>query len=258
MKTVILVAAHKPYRMPEDPVYMPLHVGREGKAGFGYTGDDTGEHISGKNANYCELTGLYWAWKNLECDVLGMAHYRRHFAKKRSRKPSWDNLISQAEIEALLQNADAILPTPRNYMIETTYQQYAHAHHAQDLDKTRAILAERWPQYLKKYDEVMARTWGHRFNMFIMKRETADAYCEWLFSVLSELEKRLDISAYSANDARVFGFVAERLIDVWLEHNGLRTCDAPVMFMERQNWLKKGGAFIWRKLRAGLPGKRRT
>lgn len=255
MKTIILVAAHKAYRMPEDAIYLPLHVGREGKEGLGYTGDNTGEHISGKNANYCELTGLYWAWKNLECDALGLAHYRRHFAKRRSLRPDWGNVLGGGEAARLLETADAVVPAPRNYFIETTYQQYAHAHHAIDLDTTREILAERYPAYLEAYDAVMARTWGHRFNMFIMKRETADAYCAWLFDILFELERRLDISAYSKNDARVFGFVSERLLDVWLETNRVKTAEAPVMFMEKQNWLKKGGAFLKRKIAGHLKGK---
>ena len=66
--------------MPEDKIYLPIHVGRVEKADLGYLGDDTGDNISAKNANYCELTGLYWAWKNLKCDYIGLCHYRRYFA----------------------------------------------------------------------------------------------------------------------------------------------------------------------------------
>ena len=96
----------------------------------------------------------------------------------------------------------------------------------------------------------MKRTSGHRFNMFIMKRELADAYCAWLFPVLFELEARLDLSGYSAYDARVFGFVGERLLDVWLLYRGYRGRDIPYVFLEKQNWLKKGAAFLKRKLAA--------
>ena len=96
----------------------------------------------------------------------------------------------------------------------------------------------------------MKRTSGHRFNMFIMKRELADAYCAWLFPVLFELEARLDLSLYSAYDARVFGFVGERLLDVWLLYRGYRGRDIPYVFLEKQNWLKKGAAFLKRKLAA--------
>ena len=59
MDLKILVATHKEYWMPTDEVYLPIHVGRDGKQDLGYTGDNTGENISIKNANYFELTGLY-------------------------------------------------------------------------------------------------------------------------------------------------------------------------------------------------------
>lgn len=70
MNIKIIVAAHKPYRMPDDPMYLPLHVGHVGKSDLGWQGDDSGDNISHKNTNYCELTGLYWAWKNLDADVI--------------------------------------------------------------------------------------------------------------------------------------------------------------------------------------------
>ena len=71
-KTVkIVVATHKKYKMPTDEMYLPLHVGAAGKVDacgnpldLGYQKDNTGDNISGKNASFCELTGLYWAWKN--------------------------------------------------------------------------------------------------------------------------------------------------------------------------------------------------
>jgi len=94
----------------------------------------------------------------------------------------------------------------------------------------------------------MKRTWGPRFNMFVMKREYFDAYCEWLFDILFELERRLDISSYSPYDARVFGFVSERLLDVWIETKDISYKELPCMFMENQNWLVKGGHFLLRKI----------
>ena len=86
--------------------------------------------------------------------------------------------------------------------------------------------------------------------MFIMKREALDAYCTWLFDVLAELEEKLDISEYSSNDQRVFGFVAERLLDVWIETEGVPYCECPFIYLASQHWLKKGSAFLKRKLSA--------
>ncbi len=248
MNIKIIVAAHKPYWMPEDPMYLPLHVGRLGKADIGFTGDHTGDQISAKNANYCELTGLYWAWKNLSADYIGLVHYRRYFSNGRLFGDKRARIIRQAEMEKKLKKCDVLVAKPRHYWIESNYSQYAHAHHAIDLDTTRAVLLDRHPSCVPAFDAVMKRTTGHRFNMFVMKRTLLDRYCEWLFDVLFELEKRLDIRQYNAYDARVFGFVSERLLDVWLEANGIRYLELPCIFMEKQNWLIKGGNFIWRKM----------
>ena len=243
MNIKIIVATHKPYKMPTDPMYVPLQVGSEGKPSLGYLRDNVGDNISAKNANYCELTGLYWAWKHMDADYLGLVHYRRYFSKGRWKK----HILQQSDVEKLLQKADVILPKKRNYFIETTYNQYIHAHHEEDLTKTRDILVEQYPDYVPSFDAIMQRTSGHRFNMLLMKWDKLDAYCTWLFAILEELEKRLDISGYSAYDARVFGFVAERLLDVWIETNGISYTEAPFWYIEKQNWLKKGGAFLKRK-----------
>ena len=244
----IIIATHKPYWMPSDPMYFPLHVGREGKQYLGYTGDNTGDNISRKNTNYCELTGLYWAWKNLSSDYLGLVHYRRHFSNGKLLSDKKNRVITQEELEPKLTKSPIFLPTPRNYWIETNYSQYVHAHHAVDLDTTRAILSEKYPAYVSAYDACMNRTIGHRFNMFIMRRDLLDEYCTWLFDILFTLENRLDISTYNKNDSRVFGFVSERLLDPWIETNHHPYKQIPYVFMESQNWLIKGGNFIKRKV----------
>ena len=240
MTIKILVATHKPYRMPADPVYLPLQVGAAGKAALGFRRDDDGENISAKNANWCELTGVYWAWKNLEADAVGLVHYRRHFKGR-------EGIATGNEIGEMLRETDVILPKKRNYFIETTYSQYAHAHHAQDLDLTRQILMERHPDYVASFDLAMASTKGHRFNMFVMRRNLFDDYCAWLFDVLTELERRLDVTSYSPYDARVFGFVAERLLDVWLVRRQVRVRELPVLHLEGQHWISEGLSFLRRK-----------
>ena len=245
----IIVASHKPYWMPSDSLYVPLQVGAEGKEPIGFKPDNTGINISSKNAGYCELTGLYWAWKNMPADYLGLVHYRRHFTVFRGTNDRRDVLTSE-QAARLLQHHDVLLPKKRHYWIETNYQQYAHAHHARDLDETRHIICEKYPDYLSAFDQVMKQTCGHRFNMFIMKRELADAYCAWLYDILFELEKRLDISDYNKNDRRVFGFVSERLLDVWLTEKNLAYREIPYVYLESQQWIRKIAAFLKRKLEA--------
>ena len=163
MDIKIIIATHKQYWMPDDPMYLPIHVGAAGKESIGYQRDDEGDNISAKNPNYCELTGLYWAWKNLKADYIGLAHYRRHYSNGKLFGDKKEKVISNKEMEKKLNGTDILLPKPRNYWIETNYDQYVHAHHAEDLDATREIIAEQCPEYLQAYDQVMKKTSGHRY-----------------------------------------------------------------------------------------------
>ena len=196
MKNIkIIVATHKKYPMPEDELYLPLHVGAEGKTdkngnelNLGYQKDNTGENISTKNPSFCELTGLYWAWKNLEYDYIGLAHYRRHFANKSKSKNIFDRVIKKNDIEPMLDKVKVFVPKKRRYYIETLYSHYAHTHYAEQLDKTREIIVEKYPDYIESYDKVIKHTYGYMFNMMIMKKDLLDSYCGWLFDILFELE----------------------------------------------------------------------
>ena len=249
MDIKILVAAHKPYWMPDDDVYLPLHVGKSGKEAIGFAGDDTGENISHKNANYCELTGLYWAWKNLSADYIGLCHYRRYFTRSNPRNCDKKKaaILTHQEWEKLCSRHPIIVPDKRRYYIETNRSHYNHAHYAKDLDMTEKIIQEKYPAYSDAFAMVMSRTWAHMFNMFVMRRDYFDSYCAWLFDVLQELESRTDISGYNAVEARIYGYISELLLDVWLEANRLTAWEQNVSFLEPQNWLKKGGLFVKRK-----------
>jgi len=247
----VLVATHKTYRMPEDSLYLPIHAGKQGKDNIGFIGDETGDSISIKNPSYCELTALYWAWKNLDADFVGLAHYRRHFTKHsvlmRCARGKWESILTRKQLEILLNKAPIILPKKRCYYIETNESHYKHAHEPEPLDKTREIIAEKYQEYLPSFEKVMARTWAHIFNMFIMRKDILDQYCSWLFDVLFELEKMIDIRGYSASEARVFGYISEWLLDVWLDMNRYETLEIPVMFMENQHWPTKIFSFLKRK-----------
>lgn len=222
MDIKILIATHKKYWMPSDEVYMPIHVGREGKDNLGYVGDNTGENISIKNPNYCELTGLYWAWKNLDCEYIGLCHYRRYFAHKSKSSKLEDKkqaIFTRDDYERLLQQYDVILPKKRNYFIETVRSQYEHAHNKRDLDEIEKIIKMQYPSYIEAFEKVMNSRKLHIYNMFVMNKALFDEYCTWLFDILFTLEKRIDITNYDKYNARVFGFLSERLFNIWLEKN---------------------------------------
>lgn len=261
MKNVkIIIATHKLYWMPEDKVYLPLHVGAEGKIDesgktldLGYVKDNVGDNISTKNPYYCELTGLYWAWKNLDCEYLGLVHYRRHFSNK-NKIQLWMNgkeqsVITGKELDKFLDNYEGIVPKKRRYYIESLYSHYAHTHYEEHLIKTREIIEKIYPEYVSTFDKVMKQTYGYMFNMFIMKKSIADEYCEWLFRVLGQLEKRIDYRQYNAFQARLFGRVSELLFNVWLEQNKIEVKELNTIHMEKINWFIKGKAFLKAKFR---------
>ncbi len=244
MNVSMVVAAHKQYEMPKGAVYIPVHAGAEGKKSIGFIGDNTGDNISSLNPLFCELTVLYWAWKNLDYDYLGLVHYRRYFKGNNKAKSKISSIITESEIKSLLQNTDIILPKKRYYYIETIYSHYAHTFSAKDLDITGQIIAKKYPEYKDAFDRVMRRRSGHMFNMFVMKKEYVDSYCSFLFDVLFELKNRLDISNYTDFQKRLFGRVSERLTDVWIETNNLKYVEVPVLNMEKVNWFKKGFSFL--------------
>ena len=241
----ILVATHKKFLMPKESLYLPVHVGAIGKEDLGYQRDDQGINISDKNGGFCELTGIYWAYKNLNVDYWGIVHYRRYFRKKyKYYGNKFTFLLDEDDLNRLFSKCDIILPKRQRYYIETIYSHYAHTHHKHDLELTRNVLSDLCPDYVKDWDTVMRRRSAHMFNMFIMKREYAQTYCDWLFPILFELEKRVDLSLYDAFHSRLFGRISEFLLDVWLEHNQLSYIEVPIIFMGKINWLRKIGSFL--------------
>ena len=248
----MIVAAHKLYEMPQDEMYLPVQVGAAGKADIvGFARDDSGENISQKNPTYCELTGLYWAWKNLDAEAIGLAHYRRHFSMRgrsyRKTHGVFASVLTQDEAEALLNRYDLLVPKKRKYYIETLYSHYAHTFDARHLDVAREIIAEKYPAYLDDVDAVYRQRYGYMFNMFLLRKADLDAYCCWLFDVLQELERRIPTDGMTAFEARFYGRVSEILFNVWLRQRvaeGVRVGEVPVISMEPVNWIKKGSAFL--------------
>lgn len=246
----VIVATHKSYEMPSDGMYLPVHVGAAGKKSIGYQRDDEGENISRLNPYYCELTGLYWAWKNLKEDYIGLVHYRRHFALNR-KSDLWKSILTYEQIKPYLGKVRIFTPTKRRYYIESVYSHYKHTHYSNQLDETRQIIKRLYPEYVDSYDRVIKRSYGYMFNMMIMDKELMNDYCTWLFSILFEVGKHIDTPELSAFQGRYYGRISEIIFNAWLDHK-LRSgelkkkqiMEIPCIHMEKINWWKKGTAFL--------------
>lgn len=269
----IIVATHKNYAFPQDDMYLPLFVGSKGKEDVLNLGsiyldendhvygdtimrDDINENISEKNPYYCELTGLYWAWKNLkDADVIGLVHYRRHFTVKSSafRRGHYPmrSVLTSSELDTILSNSDIVVPKKRVYGVETLYSHYDHTLDGYQLDVAADIIKEHYPEYAPYVSTVYKRRWGYMFNMMIAAYPVVDEYCTWLFDILFKMEERLNSEGYMDGlkgfEARLYGRVSEILFNVWLEkkaEDGIRVAEVTVMSIEKEDWVKKGKAFL--------------
>lgn len=239
----IAVASHKPYWMPSDLLYLPVQVGAVGKESIpGFQRDDEGENISEKNQRYSELTALYWAWKNLEADYVGLAHYRRHFKGNGER-----GLLAETEARGLLADSPIILPKRRHYVIETVESHYGHTFDEGHIDVLRDVISEREPRYSEQFNACMKRRSVHILNMLIMRRDVFDSWCGWLFPLLADVEMRIDFSGMTQFEQRLIGRLSELLLDTWIAENGISFKDIPMVSLEPVNWFKKGSSFLLAK-----------
>lgn len=183
--------------------------------------DNTGDHISEKNGNYCELTALYWIWKNrlqTEKDggeskrqYYGLAHYRRHLSLNADDfyRP-YDN------------DVDVVLPYP------LPYEPNIHAHHKmfikdEDWRATVQALCELDPRYKALITSVFSQRYLFNCNIFLAKKHILENYCEWLFPLLFRIEE-LSVPKGNQRADRYIGYIAESLETLY--------------FMERRDALK--------------------
>lgn len=236
--TRVYIAAHKAFQKPDMQCYCPLQVGAEGKKDLGYLKDNSGDTISARNANYCELTGLYWIWKNdKSSNIVGLVHYRRYFTRY-SFSAKRTGILSESDINHILKQYDMILPK-REYLKETAWEEYYMVSGLEkDLERVKNIIRSDCPDYLDAFERYFSQNRSHLYNMMICKKELLDEYCQWLFSILFQLEKMVDYSDYNDYQKRVFGFMSERLLNVWVLHHNLkvkevRTINTEMKLQER-------------------------
>lgn len=233
MKTQMYIVTHKQVDLPEIKGYIPIIVGKNKVQYSDCVRDNSGDNIAEKNPNYCELTALYWLWKNAKgIDNIGLCHYRRFFTNFIFSK----NPISIKKIEKLLRSYDIIVPQTFSWFDCTVKEWFLMTDgYKKDVENLRKIISEIYPEYINAYDLIMDGYEAFYFNMSIMPYKLMNAYCEWLFSILFELEKKTDLSEYTATEARIYGFLSERLLNVWVKKQNLKVKYLPVY--EKDNGL---------------------
>ena len=204
---MIYIAAHKKFNDPHLDGYMPLQVGAEGKDDLGYLKDNSGDNISLRNPNYCDRSNL---------------------SSRISDVWSCQTLTDQ------LRDHDIVLPC-QTVFLQNAREQLLGCCSAETFDRLRQVISDKYPDYLTDFDSFFAQNKCSLFNMMYCRRELFDAYCSWLFDILFELEKHVSLDDVNDYDKRLYGFLSERLINIWSVHNGLIPFYSPVIQTEMSN-----------------------
>lgn len=218
----LYVMTHKPFTPPPDPLYQPLHVGMAHAKDLGFPGDDTGDSISEYNASFCELTGMYWIWKNdTDSDYLGICHYRRYLIDDAGK------LFSETKLRQLLSDCDII--TTKLLTLPVPYEEgFAANHHSKDLLLTGEIIDRLYPDYSDTFRQLIHGKQTYFGNIFVTSKELYDRYCSWLFPILFAVREQTDMTGYNGYQMRLYGFLAEFLQTVWIQKNHLKTVECMV------------------------------
>lgn len=243
----ILVCCHKQDVMATQEPYMPIHVGKalHPELDLGIQGDNTGDNISEKNGSYCELTGMYWAWKNLkDVDVIGLCHYRRYFDFHKQvpfYKDSYQyktedlnklNFTIPDKIIESVKKGTVVTAKPM-HLYSNLANHYCFYHISDDFRTLQTVIDETQPEYVKEaflnvfYNSNIIMP----YNMFVLNWTNFDRYCNWLFDILNRVEKLTDISHYNHVQKRIYGYMAERLFNVWLYSEKTEIESKPVIFL---------------------------
>lgn len=241
---MIYVITHKKADVSKyiDEHYKILHVGNDTDYDIDYLLDSTGDSISHKNKNYCELTGLYWIWKNVQeekSDITGLVHYRRFFTTRiceilYNYMGIHPKTLSYKTIERDLRRNDIIVPRKKK-AFKTVAGTYSCFHRADDLKQMEESIIRVHPEYRSTYRKVMCSHSYYYANMMLCRRELLEQYSEWLFALLDDFESHIDIDTYTdPYQARVFGFISERILQVWIEKNGYKVKERSIFNTEKR------------------------
>ena len=203
--------------------------------------DDSGENISLKNREYCELTAHYFAWKNIVADYYGFCHYRRFLCLKEGKRPYYaKGKLSENDKKNFFENEQhwrklaecyEIIAPQRENMGITTREYYCNSkfHYTEDLNLFVEILNKKYPQFECITEQYLSQNIQYFCNMFIMDKAHFFEYCEVLFDVLNEFDSRKKLHGEFQSD-RTDGYLGEIFTGIYITYsreNGAKIKELP-------------------------------
>lgn len=238
-KIKVFVACHKPFKMPvNDACFQPIHVGAKNSnlKIENAIRDDTGDNISEKNSIYCELTGLYWIWKNYNnAEYIGLCHYRRFFSKNAYSIKDDYSILKSDQLLNELQGFDMILPTPsKKGLLNHYYKKESEYETDRVYIEITSAIKNICPEYLQTAINVLKSREMSFGNIMLTNRNLFCQYCEWLFKIEFYLEKFI-VEKYGEIEPREMGFISEWLLNIWSIYNNIKIKYIPVCMINSDN-----------------------
>lgn len=243
---MIYVITHKKIKTIKEEGYKTLLVGADVNNTFSndYEYDNVGENISAYNDSYCELTGLYWIWKNAKENIVGLVHYRRLFV---NLKPHIDflgrhvvlakndpyTILNNEDVNKLLKNHDLIVKRSE-FRLRTVKQIFIKQIGMDLFEKVKKTIYVYEKDYVDSFNRICNSHSHINCNMFIGKKEIIDRYCEWLFPLLNDIDQQKIEESGDRYHNREIGYISELLFGVWLKNNYVKYIAVPVVFTENQ------------------------
>lgn len=225
-KIRIYTMTHKAFNPPSDSLYVPLQVGAACNEDLGYLRDDSGENISDLNGYYSELTGFYWIWKNVkDLDYVGTCHYRRFLINENNQVYNEENYLE------MLEEYDLI--TTRQVHLNNSYHYgFGANHNIHALDQCGEVIREKYPEYYDNFCQLVNGPDTYFGNMIVTSKEIFDEYASFLFGIFFEVQKSIDMETdKDAYHRRVFGFISEFLLGVFVKTKGLKVKECRVAIL---------------------------
>lgn len=229
----LYICSHlRPEYVIRDNRLVQICVGREADAcSDEFITDNTSININYKNAQYSELTALYWIWKNDDSKIKGLFHYSRfldfrcaNFTQHKTNIFSHINGTNELSLSNsydlnIVNSYDLILPKP----INLSYKRFMNNredflsnnnHDPEVYHIAEHVIKNSYSEYLNYFYEMSSSNYFYSCNILIAKGEIFNDYCKWLFDVLGAIESHYG----TPKKNRQLGYIGERLLQVYFMH----------------------------------------
>ena len=193
-------------------------------------------NIAHLNSKLNEMTAIYAYWKNLmkDADYIGFNHYRRLFKIEDLNDIAEYDIIDAKPIPMVF-NMSYFTRSPIPNCVPTDIKNgYAICHKIEDWNKMECLL-KKTPYYVDFEEWSKQNSLTSPCNMFIMKKKIFEDYCKFIFPILFELEKQVDLTGYDNYQKRQISFLAERLTSLFIyskKNQGYRVKSLEPLYFE--------------------------